>query len=213
MQIRVTGANMDIGQSLVSYVEENLAKAVTKHFEKAINAEVHFTKDGHLFKSLITVNEGVGGGITVKSDSEAGDAYGAFNEALEKATKQLRRYKRKIKNYRRNGGGLKSVEPNYSIDATKYVLPPLEYNLFAEMESEESENETQLDSSVKVISEKNTVIEELNVDEAVMKMDLANLPALVFINKQNGRLNVVYHRKDGNISWIDPQQISSQKKI
>ena len=38
-----------------------------------------------------------------------------------------------------------------------------------------------------------------------MKMNLSDLPALVFINSENNRLNVLYHRKDGNISWIDPQ--------
>ena len=56
-----------------------------------------------------------------------------------------------------------------------------------------------------IVSEKNTTIEELSVDDAIMKMDLANLPALVFINSQNKRLNVVYHRKDGQISLVDPQ--------
>lgn len=196
---------MDIGQSLTNYVEENLAKVVMKYFDKAVNSDVHFTKDGHLFRVVLTVNEGVKGGIVVKSDAEAGDVYGCFNEAAQKAAKQLRRYKRKIKNYRRYGGGLKSVEPNYqALDAMKYVIPPVSHNVFEEMENEEIESE-KIDESLNVISEKTTSIEELSVDEAVMKMDLANLPALVFINKQNNRLNVVYHRKDGNISWIDPQ--------
>lgn len=205
MQVRVIGSNMDIGQSLTNYVEENLAKVVMKYFDKAVNSDVHFTKDGHLFKVILTVNEGVKGGIVVKSDAEAGDAYGCFNEAAEKAAKQLRRYKRKIKNFRRHGGGLKSVEPNYkALDAMKYILPPVSHNVFEEMENEEVESE-KINESLNVISEKTTSIEELSVDEAVMKMDLANLPALVFINKQNRRLNVVYHRKDGNISWIDPQ--------
>jgi ribosomal subunit interface protein len=195
---------MDVGQSLTSYVEENLQKSVKKYFDKAVNAEVHFVKDGHLFKVVLTVNEGVKGGIVVKSDAEAGDVYGCFNEACEKSVKQLRRYKEKIKNFRRHGGGLKSVEPNYkALDAMKYVLPPVAYNIFEEMESEESEAE--LDDSLNVITEKTTNVEELTVNEAIMKMDLANLPALVFTNKQNKRLNVVYHRKDGNISWIDPQ--------
>ncbi|MFM7702425.1 MAG: sigma 54 modulation/S30EA ribosomal C-terminal domain-containing protein, partial [Alphaproteobacteria bacterium] len=45
----------------------------------------------------------------------------------------------------------------------------------------------------------------LTLDEAIMKMDLANLPTLVFINKESGRMNVVYHRRDGLISHIDPQ--------
>ena len=205
MQIRVISSNMDIGQSLTQYVEENLAKSIKKYFDKAINAEVHFSKEGNLFKVVVTVNEGVKGGITVKSNAEAGDVYGCFNEAAEKASKQLRRYKRKIKNYRRTGGGLKSVEPNYqAIDSMKYILPPMAYNVFEEMENEERESD-ELDQSINVINEKTTDIEELSVDEAIMKMDLADLPALVFINKLNKRINVVYHRKDGNISWIDPR--------
>lgn len=194
---------MDIGASLTSYVNENLEKMIAKYFDKAVGAEVHFSKDTHLFKAVLTVNEGVKGGIVVKSNATAGDAYGSFAEAAQKAEKQLSRYKERIKNFRRKGGGLKSIEPNYNaLDAMKYVLPPVSYNAFEEMENEEAA--VKIDASIQVISEKTTAIEELSVDEAVMKMDLADLPALVFINKQNKKINVVYHRKDGNISWIDP---------
>jgi hypothetical protein len=35
-------------------------------------------------------------------------------------------------------------------------------------------------------------------------MDLQDLPALMFFNSAHGRLNVVYRRVDGNISWVDP---------
>lgn len=195
---------MDIGQSLTQYVEESLQKSVKKYFDKAIHADVHFSKDGLLFKAVITINEGVkGGGINVKSDAQAGDVYGCFNEAEEKCVKQLRRYKRRIKNYRHHGGGIKNVEPNYkAIDAMKYIVPPVAYNIFEEIENEESD---EIDSSLSVINEKTTDIEDLTVEEAIMKMDLADLPALVFINSKNKRLNVVYHRRDGNISWIDPK--------
>lgn len=201
MDIRVIGSNIEIGEALTQYVEENLAKSVKKYFEKAVNAVVHFSKSNQIFKVVITVNEGVKGGINVKSDAEAGDVYGCFNEAAERCAKQLRRYKARIKNYRHHGAGIKQSEPDYkALDAMKYVLPPLAYNVFEEMESEESD---ELDS-MKVVDEKTTNIEELSVEEAIMQMDLQNLPALVFINNKNKRLNVVYHRKDGNISWIDP---------
>lgn len=204
MQIKVSGSNMEVGQALTSFVEEHLAKDVTKYFEKAIRAEVHFSKEKHhMFKALITVNEGVRGGIVVKSDAEAGDAHACFIEALHKAVHQLRRYKDRIKNYRRNGGGIKNAEPIFeSFEAPKYILPPLSYNVFEEMEENEKPDFTSLEPS-KVIQEKITNIETLTTDEAVMKMDLANLPALVFVSKDNGRINVVYHRKDGNISLID----------
>jgi ribosomal subunit interface protein len=209
MKIKVIGANMDIGQSLTSYVEEHLNKEVKKYFENAVEAEVHFSKEGaHLVKTMIYVNEGVKGGINVKSNGEAGEAYGSFSEALERAAKQLRRYKRRIKNYRRQGQGLKSAEPSFEIlDAIKYVIPPSNLDAFADMEDGENkiEQDEIIDENPEIISEKTTKVERLSVNEAIMKMDLADLPALAFINSQNGRLNVVYHRKDGNISWVDPK--------
>jgi len=203
MQIKVSGSNMEVGQALTSFVEEHLAKDVTKYFDKAIRADVHFSKEKLLFKSLITVNEGVKGGIIVKSNAQAGDSYSAFMESLQKAVAQLRRYKDRIKNYRRqthhNGGTIKDLEPVYeSFEAKKYVLPPLPYDVFFEMEESESQKD-----SHKIIQEKTTEIETLTASEAVMKMDLADLPALVFINKETGKISVVYHRKDGNISLID----------
>lgn len=208
MQIKVTGANTDIGQSLTQYVEENLQKSVKKYFENAVSAVVHFSKHNNTYKAVITVNEGVKGGINVKSDAQAGDAYGAFNEACEKSAKQLRRYKRRIKSYRQKGGGIKSVElENIAFDAVKYVLPSVAYD---EFEGEEIANNQEKiaefdDSSLEIIDEKSTDIEILTIEEAIMKMDLQNLPALVFINDKNKRLNVVYHRKDGNISLVDPK--------
>lgn len=208
MHIRVIGSNMDIGQSLTSFVEENLEKSVRKYFDTAIHADVHFSKEkqGNLFSVNIMVHEGVkGGGIVVKSNASAGDPYAAFTESADKAAKQLRRYKRKIKNYRRQRGGLKSLEPSFDLlQGTKYVLP-VQYDVFAEMESEEKEEENHHEEKLDVLNEKNTDIEELSVNDAIMKMDLADLPALVFINKTNKRVNVVYYRKDGNISWIDPK--------
>lgn len=204
MQIRVTGTNIEVGQSLTQYVQENLEREVKKYFENAIDAEVFFSKEGpHLVKAIIVVNEGVRGGIAVKSTGQAGEAYGAFTESLERAAKQLRRYKRKIKNYRRQGGGIKNVEPNYEIlGAVKSVILPEKYDIFSEIEQEIDNNS----SNLTIIDEKETEIENLTVDEALMKMDLRDLPALVFINKDNGRINVVYHRKDGNISWVNPRK-------
>ena len=199
MQIRVSGSNIEVGQSLTQYVEEHLVKEVVKYFDKAIKAEVHFSKENpHLFKVLIFINEGVSGGIVVKSTAEAGDAYSCFSEALEKATKQLRRYKRRIKNYRHKGGGIKNADPNYEFEATKYVIPQTPTD---ELDAEGVE--INFEEKPSIIEEKTTNIETLSINEAVMKMDLSDLPALVFVNKDNGGISVIYHRKDGNISLID----------
>ncbi len=203
MHIRILHPGVKIPEDAIQYVEEHLNRHVKKYFENAVNADVHFSKQRNDFHVNIIINEGIkGGGIDIKSNAEGQDLYGCFNEAMEKAAKQLRRYKDRIKNYRREKGGLKNDLEDLSFQSQKYILSPAPYELLEEIEEEELSSMKE-EESVKIIGEKTTVIEELTLNQAIMKMDLANLPALVFINKQNKRINVVYHRKDGNISWID----------
>ena len=92
------------------------------------------------------------------------------------------------------GHGPDAVAPNGKrVSGKKYVLPP-------ETGEHDDDKHTGL-----VIAEKPTDIDTLTVSQAVMKMDLQHLPALMFFNSAHGRLNVVYRREDGNISWVDPE--------
>jgi hypothetical protein len=56
-----------------------------------------------------------------------------------------------------------------------------------------------------IIAEMETKIPSLSVGEAVMQMELAQAPVLVFRNEKHSGVNVVYRREDGNIGWIDPR--------
>ena len=57
-----------------------------------------------------------------------------------------------------------------------------------------------------IIAEMETKVPSLTVGEAVMQMELAGAPVLVFRNeKQDASINIVYRREDGNIGWIDPK--------
>ena len=201
MQIRTIGANMEIGDSLTDHVKENLQKEVTKYFSGAIDAQVNFSKDVSEFKVVILINEGVKGGIRVKSNANAGDAYSAFNDAKEKAAKQLRRYKRRLKNHNKANDSKKQIDFLNSIyESPKYVISEQieEENLALD---ELTANENQ--KSFNIVNEKTTNIETLGVDDAIMKMNLADLPALAFVNEDTKNINLVYHRKDGDISLID----------
>ena len=59
-----------------------------------------------------------------------------------------------------------------------------------------------------VIAETSKKIMTLTVAEAVMQLDLTDMPLVVFTNAGTGRTNVVYRRSDGNIGWIEPEPIS-----
>lgn len=99
MRVTLSGKNIETGESLKRRVEERLTKAVEKYFDFAINADAVFSKQGHFFHADLMVNEGVRDGLTIKASAEADDIYAAFELALEKIEKRLRRYKRKIKDH------------------------------------------------------------------------------------------------------------------
>lgn len=190
MQVKVSGKKIDIGEALTTHVKERLTKGVSKYFEQAIHAEVVFSKEAHLMRADVHVNEGTGNGITIKSRGEHTDIYAAFDAAAERIEKQLRRYKRKIRSRTTKKVSELSEKELKILSGTKFVMSPLP-------EEEAGEEDAPL-----IIAEKPQSIDRLTASEAVMRMDLADLPTLVFVNKQTGNLDVVYHRKDGNISWV-----------
>jgi len=193
MQITISGKHIDVGSALSEYVENNLHGGVKKYFEQAVSAHVSFSKERHLFSADILVNDGTGTHMLVKGNGSADEVYAAFDMALEKVEKQLRRYKRKIKGHHQARIG-KTIEELAAISGKEYVL--------SANDSQEEVSETEEDAPL-IIAEQPQHIEELTVSDAVMRMDLGELPAYVFINRRDGAVNMVYRRPDGNITWID----------
>jgi ribosomal subunit interface protein len=198
MQVTVTGKQMDVGDSLRGHAEAATAAITDKYFGKAIEAHVVFCRERHLFLSDILLH--VGRGISVQCHGKAGDAYAAFDDAAERLEKQLRRYKRRLRNHHKYAK--REAEPE---EATDYVLAPEDDEAPA---AEGGGNSGQ----PLVVAEMRTTIPQLSVREAVMRLDLADLPVLLFRNSAQGTLNLVYRRRDGNVGWVDPDLSASARR-
>lgn len=190
MRIAVQGKQMDVGDSLRTHVEDALKARTEKYFDKAVEGTATISKDKHLFKSDITVH--VGKEIHVQGRATANDAYAAVDESLERIAKQLRRYKRRLRDHHRDQDRIE-VET-----AQQYVIS-----------GDDDEAVDTVSGKPAIIAEVDTKIQTLAVADAVMRMDLADLPVLVFRNSANGSVNVVYRREDTNIGWIDPATAES----
>ncbi|CAK0750331.1 Ribosome hibernation promoting factor [uncultured Gammaproteobacteria bacterium] len=191
MHLTVKGKHIDVGDALRGYVAETMRAAVFKYFDRPIEATVVFSREAHLFRADISVH--VGRGIMVQSIGEADEAYPAFDTACEKIAKRLRRYKRRLRDHH----GRPEVESVQSDVAKKYILE-------AEPEHHTDDHEHHDRGQPVVIAEMTTGIDQLTVSEAVMRMELADLPAMMFRNRAHGGLNMVYRRSDGHVGWVDP---------
>ena len=191
MQLSVTGKQLDVGDALRAHIEQNLSAAIGKYFANPTDANVVLSREARNIRADIKVH--VGRGIILQGHADAGDAYAAFDLASEHIAKRLRRHKRRLRSHQRN-----KADTEKALRAQQYVLAPVQDEAVAEgLES--------ADGQPVIIADMETHIDTLTVGEAVMRMDLANLPAMMFRNRAHGGLNMIHVRQDGNIGWIDPR--------
>jgi len=200
MHIMVTGKQIDVGDALRQHAQATLGDIADKYFGNAIEAHVVFSREAHLIRADLQVH--IGRGIVVRSESEAVEAYAAFDGAADRLGKRLRRHKRRLRDHRAYEKGREpaGAGPDESGETGQmgraYILQPPDED--TETTADESEHQSM------VIAEMDAPIPRLSVSEAVMRLDLADLPALAFFNSARDTLNFIYRRRDGNIGWIDP---------
>jgi ribosomal subunit interface protein len=186
MRYQISGKQLDVGDALQTHVKTELGVVIEKYSQRPTDATVVFSRDAHEFVCEAVVH--LSTGLTAQARGHATEVYAAFDSCCEKMDKQLRRYKRRLKDHHRD-----RVEPVVFADAASYILAP-------EEGIEEPETLQPM-----IIAEMETRIMSLSAGEAVMQMELSSAPVLVFRNERHGGLNVVYRRDDGNIGWIDPR--------
>jgi len=201
MHLTVKGKQLDVGDALRSHVAETLQNVVAKYFGHSIEATVMFSREAHLFRADVSVH--VGRGILVQAIGEDGDPYIAFDSASGKVGKRLRRYKHRLRDHHGNAEALAA--------RIAAAVPARQYILEAEPEDHHDDHlaeEPAIKHQPVIIAEMTTQIDVLTVGEAVMRMELADLPALMFRNRSHNGLNLVYRRADGNVGWVDPTGVT-----
>ena len=190
MQVKITGKDIDLGAALRAHVDERLSERIHKYFGRPAESVVTFSREGANFRCDAIVH--LSSGIVLKTQDQGLDAYAAFDGALARLEKRVRRYKRRLKNHHNEQ---KPPLPAEAVSA--YVLAPFEDDGAGEPGEDEAANPA-------IIIETREQILEMTVNQAVMQLDLTDAPVVVFKNAAHGRTNVIYRRPDGNVGWIDP---------
>ncbi|MEM7056300.1 MAG: ribosome-associated translation inhibitor RaiA [Pseudomonadota bacterium] len=190
MHIQVKGKQIDIGAALTGHVESTLANAVSKYFDRTVDVTVTFSPDGKAFRCDCHVH--LPTGISAQSSGRGQDAYAAFDQCADRIEKQLRRYKRRLRDHSRSRKSPVDAGP-----AQSYVLAA------PQIEADFDEPET---LQPVIVAETRETVQSLSVGEAVMQMELADRPFLMFRHDVSGRINLVYQRADGAVGWTDPAE-------
>ncbi|MBW1826800.1 MAG: ribosome-associated translation inhibitor RaiA [Deltaproteobacteria bacterium] len=175
MHTSVTFKNLDSSENLKSYVGDKLDR-----FDKYLYnpAEANVVLSVEKFRHMAEINI-IGDRLNIYGKEATDDMYSAINMVLDKLETQIKKYKQKNRQHR---SGSKS--------RTKDMLT--EDTLHPE------------DEATRNIIVRNIDYKPMDVEEAVMQMDLVNDNFLVFTNARTDQVNVLYRRKNDDYGLIQP---------
>ncbi|ABI67589.1 ribosome hibernation-promoting factor, HPF/YfiA family [Syntrophomonas wolfei] len=178
MKFIIRGRNIEITDALKDYTTKRLSK-LEKYIDDVKEAQVALSIEGEDHKVEVTIPLN---GIILRGEEMSDDMYSSIDMVEEKLEKQIEKYKTRL--YRSNrGAGLKKA-------------------LAEEIKKELDKGEKI--EKFKVVRSKRFALKPMDVEEAIMQMNLLGHSFFVFFNPQSEEVNVVYKRKDGNYGLIEP---------
>lgn len=174
----VRGKNIEITPSLREYVEKRVGK-VTKYFENVgeISVLLSVSKGRHIVEVTVPVQ----GGILLRGEDATMDMYTSIDLVVEKLERQIHKQKTKLSRRFREGG--------------------LKTEAFKDEEIPVRQKDTEEEYAV--VKKKKFVVKPMDVQEAIMQMNLLNHNFFVYRDSRTEDVNVVYRRDDGDYGLIE----------
>ena len=188
MTLRVSGKNLDIGESLRTHVGTRIDCVVAKHSARLTSGHVTIEREGSGFRTDCALY--LSSGAILQVEAEAQDAYASFNMAVDRIENRLRRHMSKLKD--RAGASIAARDEPARRPMSAFAQD-------APVDATDDEHACPI-----VIAESFDSLKEMSVSGAVRELDLTNANVVIFRHAGDGRPNIVYRRTDGNIGWIDP---------
>lgn len=185
MQFSVTFRHMEPSDAIKEYTRDKLDK-IKKYFPDPISAHVVFSTERG-YQHVADVHIQLHNGLLIKGVEKTEDMYSSVDLVIAKIERQVRRYHDKIRGHK-SRADLSSI--------------PVQHHVIA-ADEDQAPPQAQVVPEPKIIRTDKYHARPLEVNEAVMQLNLAGDMFLVFKNAANGQVNVVYKRDDGTYGLIE----------
>ncbi|MBR4270158.1 MAG: ribosome-associated translation inhibitor RaiA [Clostridia bacterium] len=177
MKTQIMSKNYNVSEKLEKLITSKIDK-LDRYFEDSATAKVVCSKVANdLFKLELTIKDK---GLLFRSEVMTDNMYQNIDLALPKVERQIVKYSSKLKDKLRKNSSIKDLVFNDELDDT------LDLN------------------EVEISKIKNFNIGPLSVSEAVMELENSDHSFYVYLNPDNGRVNIIYKRRQGGYGLLDP---------
>ena len=177
IRISISGKNLEITESLRSYVEKKVSK-LEKYLNdnRTASAEVMLRIERGIHIAEVTVNLS---GVLLRGEGKTGDMYTSIDSSVDRIERQFGKFKGRL--------WKKTQGPKLS----ELQAP-----------GQEGEGGT---AGPRIVRTKRFALKPMDVEEAVMQMELLGHDFFVVRDAESGEVSVVYKRRDGNYGLIESQ--------
>lgn len=181
MKFIVSGKNIEITPALREKIVKKLNK-LDKFFKPDTEVQVTMgvEKSRHIIEVTIPFN-----GVVIRAEEATSDMYASIDKVIDIIERQIRKYKTKIQKRVHDGA--------------------LNNEYFKTVKTGRDKDEFEEEEEFKIVRTKRFAIKPMNVEEAILQMNLLGHAFFVFSNADSNQVNVVYKRKDGNYGLIEPE--------
>lgn len=197
MQIEITFRRMDPSDALRDYLTEKMGR-IRKFLGRPSHAHAVLTSEHFRNKADITLT--LNNGLFVKGVDTSDDMYFSIDQAITRIEKQLRKYKEKIHNHKpAPAAALKLVDAKIEEDAEE-ILDSFDEEAPAPIIEEKP---APAEKPRRIVATSEITVETMDVDSAIMKLELQNAHFFLFVNSKTNTLNVVYRDEEGRFGIIE----------
>lgn len=177
VRIVVKGKNIDVTPALREYAEKRVNK-LSRFFQNREDVQVDVVLSVERDMQIAEITYHLGG-LFMRGESSSNDMYASIDEASDRISRQVRKYKDRIR--------------SVTNDSLRFQVP--DNGAIPSVDEEEAPE---------IVRTKRFAIKPMDIDEAVMQMELLGHDFFVFANAQTEEVNVLYKRKDGRYGLIEP---------
>lgn len=175
MKFIVSGKNMEVTDALKNKVVKKVGK-LDKFFGEDAEASITMSVEKNRHIIEVTIRFN---GMVIRAEVANDDMYTSIDKAIDILEGQIRRNKTRLSKKLRTGAlKMDNIKPEQAVEEEK---------------------------EFKIVRSKKFAIKPMDIEEAILQMNLLGHEFFMFKNSETNRANVVYRRKDGNYGLIEPE--------
>lgn len=184
MKTNIRGQRLEVTDALREYVEKKLSR-LERYFEAPPQSDVHVTlavtKGQHAIEVTIPLP-----GVMLRAEEKGDDMYASIDFVVDKLERQIRKHKTKVNRKLRQAGATRALfkeDTGFGSSVATWT--------------HEDEDEWQ------VVRTKQFNLKPMDVEEAILQMNMVGHNFYLFANSDTKEVNVVYRRDDGRYGLIE----------